>query len=199
VGSSSRAILAAAEYTRDVKKIAAILGILVLALAAGAGGALIAHYYWKNTPVVTTKTPSTPHTISVKPCGASDLDATLKPAVGGGTAGSTYADLTLQNNSKSSCTVQGFPHIQLVDSSSNAVGSPAEQDTANGDGALITLAPSKTATATVRFVADNYPAGTCKTGATAAKITPPGSTGSLNASSSFTTWCPGFSVTSLTQ
>ncbi len=179
-----------------------VISLIALVLVAGAGGALLAHLYWKKTVTKTiTKTihaKAAPVT-AIGPCTTGDLSAALNTDVGGGTAGSIYTELSLKNTSSGSCTLQGFPDVQMTTASNTTVGTPADHDAAGGAGTLLTLASGGSAKATLRFVSNNFPAGTCKENGTLLKVTPPSATTALTVTTSITTWCPGFSVTALTQ
>jgi len=99
------------------------------------------------TPPPTT---TTPPVAAPKPCTADSLAASLNTA-GGGAAGSVYGILTLKNTGGVTCTVKGFPKVELVPgTAAPAIGAPAEQD-ASVPAATVTLAPGEAAGAQLRY------------------------------------------------
>ncbi len=144
-----------------------------------------------------TPTPSAPIPTStpITECSTASLAGSLD-ATGGGTAGTQYRQLILTNRGTTTCTVQGFPGVSLVDAAGTQLGSPAARDGAAG--ALITLAPGASAASAVGFPdAGNFAPGTCSTTSTNLKVYPPNQTAALLVSLA-TQACPGFSVQTLT-
>lgn len=189
----------------SMKKPIVWIGVIVLVVILGGAGAFAAHQ-WRHKSASTTtsqtthtaKKHSTQHTVSLANCAVHDLDATLD-GTGGGTAGSIYEKLILTNNGTTACTLDGFPKAQLVASDGSIVGSVADNDTSDGNGTSLTIQPNGTVHATLRFVQNNFDSGVCKDGATGLAVYAPGDTIALSISTTQTTWCPGFSVTALTQ
>ncbi|MBO9704995.1 MAG: DUF4232 domain-containing protein [Arthrobacter sp.] len=106
-----------------------------------------------SSPSATATPPpatTTPPVAAPKPCTAASLAASLNTA-GGGAAGSVYGILTLKNTGGVTCTVTGFPKVELVPgTAAPAIGAPAEQD-ASVPATTVTLAPGQAAGAQLRY------------------------------------------------
>lgn len=193
------------------KGIAIILIIIALAVGGVVGWLIKGSQAGApaKEPTTTTTQPSTGSqqssntgtTASNGQCTAKALSASVAAAPGGAAAGNRYYNLTLTNTSSDSCTLNGYPGVSLTDSTGAQVGSPADKDTANGS-STVSLATGKSAVATLHLsVSDNYPSGTCTSGATMVKVYPPNDTNFLTTSTTdaaITTWCPGFTTTAFT-
>jgi hypothetical protein len=193
------------------KVLGMILLILVLMAATAAG-----IYMWKQNELATQKkdfdsklaaaqaekTPAadsrpaqelTPPKVATETtCNADELTLTLTNGDGGG-AGTLNQMIVLTNVGKRTCTLVGFPGVSLVNDNGNQIGSPADRAKNNTEKS-ITLKPAAQSKATVSYSdPGNFPAGTCKTGATKLRVYPPNDTGYLSiASPMITAWCPGF-------
>ncbi len=66
--------------------------------------------------------------------------------------------LILSNSSSSSCILDGYPGVSMVQAGTNTpIGAPAERDPLAPSNGAITLAPGQSATAVLRYTqADNY-------------------------------------------
>jgi len=112
-----------------------------------------------TTPSVTPSAPATtpppatttaPPVAGPRPCAAGSLAASLDTS-GGGAAGSVYGILTLKNTGGATCTVTGFPTVELVPgTAAPAIGAPAEKDTSVPP-TTVTLAPGQAAGAQLRY------------------------------------------------
>lgn len=136
------------------------------------------------------KTP--PKVATETTCNADELTLSVTNGDGGG-AGTLNQVLVLTNAGKRTCTLVGFPGVSLVNDNGNQIGSPAERSKSYAEKSL-SLKPAATAKATISYSEQgNFPAGTCKTGATKLRVYPPNDTGYLSvASPMITAWCPGF-------
>lgn len=95
-------------------------------------------------------------------CHTSDISASLKTE--GGAAGSSYLTITLTNQSDHSCTFYGYPGVSAVGGGDDGhqIGKPADKDR-NATASLVTVAPGKAATVTVKKAqAGNYSPQSCK-------------------------------------
>jgi hypothetical protein len=203
---------------KGLKVFGMIVLILVLMAAAAAG-----IYMWKQSELTAqkkdfdaklataqaekaaeTKTPATdsrpaheltpPKVATATTCNADELTLTLTNGDGGG-AGTLNQMLVLTNSGTRTCTLEGFPGVSLVNANGNQIGSPADR-AKNYVEKSLTLKAKEAAKATVSYsVEGNFPAGTCKAGATKLRVYPPNDTGYLSiASPTITSWCPGFEV-----
>jgi hypothetical protein len=89
------------------------------------------------------------------PCTGADLTGTFAAVSGSAGAGNIVYALRLRNGSAAACTVTGIPGITLLDRRGKKLPThpfPAHPGALTA--VLVTLAPGKTATATVRFSPD---------------------------------------------
>jgi len=128
-------------------------------------------------------------------CHTSQLTAALGPSQGA--AGSTYVTLSLSNHSSSTCTVQGYPGVSLLDASGHQIGTPATR--AAGPSGSIVLAPGGVATTTVHTLNAGIAPGGCWAPSTSVKVFPPDELDALTASGSITVCGNTFSVTPMVQ
>jgi Protein of unknown function (DUF4232) len=128
-------------------------------------------------PVAKVTTPATP----IRPgrCVSSGLRASLGQSLGA--AGTSYVALVLTNQSRVTCTLDGYPGVSFIaGTDAHQIGAPAHRDP-RFSSAPVTLLPGATVHATVG-VANyaNYDLHACQPAqATGYRIFPPGSTGSL--------------------
>jgi hypothetical protein len=117
----------------------------------------------------------------VSTCLPSQLQVT--PQQGNGAAGTIYTTVNLTNSSSATCTLQGYPGMQLLNAQggslpTNVVRGQMQFPTAaaNQAPAVVTLAPQQTATFALAY--EDVPVGnetSCPTSAKA-EITPPNDT-----------------------
>jgi Protein of unknown function (DUF4232) len=130
-----------------------------------------------TTPGAEVTTPDTP----IRPgrCLSSGLRASIGQSLGA--AGTSYVALLLTNQSRVTCTLDGYPGVSFIaGADAHQIGAPAHRD-ARFSAAPVTLLPGATVHATVG-VANyaNYDPHACQPAqATGYRIFPPGSTGSL--------------------
>jgi hypothetical protein len=114
---------------------------------------------------------------SVAACATTDLSGTVVLGQGGAAAGSTYYPLNLTNNSKSSCSLFGYPGVSFVTgpSGGSQIGQPATRNPAITPSTVV-LSPGQTAHVTIQVVdALNYSKTACQpVKAHWLKIFPPG-------------------------
>jgi Domain of unknown function (DUF4232) len=123
-------------------------------------------------PASASATPSA----SVAACATTDLNGTVVLGQGGAAAGSTYYPLNLTNNSKSSCSLFGYPGVSFVTGPSGSqIGQPATRNPAITPSTVV-LSPGQTAHVTIQVVdALNYSKSACQpVKAHWLKIFPPG-------------------------
>lgn len=114
-----------------------------------------------TTPATTppaSASPSPTATAADALCTAASLAGSLDDS-GGGAAGHIYMKLTLKNTSSSTCVLDGYPGVSMVNAAqSTPIGAPAVRDAQLPSSGPIALAPGKTSSATLRYTqADNYP------------------------------------------
>jgi Protein of unknown function (DUF4232) len=123
-----------------------------------------------------TASASTPASASVAACATSDLKGVVVLGQGGAAAGSTYYPLNFTNNSKSSCSLFGYPGVSFVTGPSGSqIGQPATRNPAVTPSTVV-LPPGQTAHVTLQVVdALNYSKSACQpVKAHWLKIFPPG-------------------------
>jgi len=130
---------------------------------------------------------SAPTTTNARPASSSTCLATqlrMAPQAGNGAAGTVYMTVTLTNTASVSCTLGGYPGMQLLDSQGAQIptdvvrgGPPAfPTPAANQPPAVVTLAPKQAAAFSLSY--EDVPVGSetsCPTSSTA-EITPPADT-----------------------
>lgn len=186
-----------------------IAGAVLAGIIAGAGGMWLINQaqspHEQKSPTPTPSASPTPTESSIKPsgsnaelsdCATADLNVSFVEAPGGAAAGSVYYLLKFENAGSQKCTMRGFPGVSLVDNDGNQIGSPAGRETMD-DLEKVELDPNEIAQAQVRVVNNNFDNGVCKQGATKLRVYPPNQTAYRDIPVSLTTWCPGFSVTSV--
>ncbi|MFI6167159.1 DUF4232 domain-containing protein [Nocardia sp. NPDC051052] len=112
----------------------------------------------QRTPIVAT-TPTTPVIAApdgVPACASGDLTVSLGQQ--GGAAGSIYVPIVFTNAGTAPCTLSGYPGVSLATGTPpTPIGPPAEPDTASATPQPVTLAPTQSAHAIVRYSqAGNY-------------------------------------------
>jgi Protein of unknown function (DUF4232) len=127
-----------------------------------------------------SSSPAAPATASASApasaCSTTDLNGTVVLGQGGAAAGSTYYPLNLTNNSKSSCSLFGYPGVSFVTGPSGSqIGQPATRNPAITPSTVV-LSPGQTAHVTIQVVdALNYSKSACQpVKAHWLKIFPPG-------------------------
>ncbi len=97
---------------------------------------------------------------------------------GEGAAGSIYRTLDFTNQSKSACTLAGYPGVSAVNRAGRQLGRPASRTPSPIR--AVTLRPGYTATAELRIVQVlNFPRAICQPAAAAGlRVYPPGQTAS---------------------
>ncbi|NHD18179.1 MULTISPECIES: DUF4232 domain-containing protein [unclassified Actinopolyspora] len=123
---------------------------------------------------------STEHPPPVSRCHTGSLDGSLKRGHPG--AGQRYAELTVRNTGDSTCTLYGYPGLELLDES----GSPLPTDvsrTADPGPSTLRLAPDETSSAQLHWgvvPTGTDPAGSsCEPVPAGVRVTPPDETDSF--------------------
>jgi hypothetical protein len=129
-----------------------------------------------TTPATAATSPATPGTAATSAptspsalssgtsvrggCVAANLQAS--PGLSQGTAGTIYYAITLTNVGNTSCTLDGYPGVQLTTGDPGTpIGAPATRDSGETP-AIVTLAPQGAANFTLGVVdAANYPTSKC--------------------------------------
>ncbi|HEY6531394.1 MAG TPA: DUF4232 domain-containing protein [Acidimicrobiales bacterium] len=124
-------------------------------------------------------------------CATSQLQAELGPSNVG--AGQSYAPLILRNTSSSTCLVQGFPGVSVLDGSGNQIGQPATRD--GSEGGEVLLQAGGVASATLHTTNEGI-GPSCEPTSAQMKVFPPDQTAELTFSAEYTV-CGGFTVTTL--
>jgi len=116
-------------------------------------------------------------------CTVDDLSVTVRPAEGGGAAGSQYTEILLTNTADQPCTTGGFGGVSYVGGGSGTqVGAPAKRAKKN-EVETFTLRPGQSAVQVLREVrAENYDDAECEPQPVdGLRIYPPNETRSLYA------------------
>lgn len=133
-----------------------------------------------NTPpdVPSTHTPvaAPPSSAGAPRCTADRLHLSLGRLSPG--AGNIYVPLVFTNTGTAICLLQGFPGVSLLSASGSRIGEPAQRE----GSALppVTLAPGKSAYASLHTVNDGVSDKPCWQTATSVQAYPPGSTQALH-------------------
>ena len=128
-------------------------------------------------------------------CTAAQLSLLVRPARGGGAAGSQYTEIVLTNSSSTPCTTGGFGGVSYVgEGDGSQIGAPAarvDQDRV----VTLTLEPGQAAVQVLRETrAESYPRAQCDPVAVdGLRVYPPNETHSLYAAHP-TTGCANRSV-----
>lgn len=112
-----------------------------------------------NNPVATATATSTAPAGQAATCDYSSIH--IAAATAEGAAGSRYITLTFTNSGANPCMIAGWPTVNYVDASGNAIGAPASQAaewTSSGE----LLQPGKSATATLRETRAGLYGDTCQ-------------------------------------
>lgn len=114
-----------------------------------------------------------------------------------GAAGTIYQPFKVENASKKSCKVSGYPTVFLYGSDGYALGNAAAP-TAQPAPTSITLGPGEAAHTTVGFPqAGNFDPGVCSANkSTSIRVFMPGAVASLELPLE-NYWCPGFSSSAM--
>lgn len=147
----------------------------------------------RPTPLLTsTLTPSPTATVT-PPLGACDTaNLALSLSQPQGAAGTLYYTIRLTNTGGHTCTLYGYPGVQLQ-ANGQAMGSPA---TRNPSMPLTTISLQAGQAAKANLAVpnkDNYPAGSCSALSTGVAVYPPNTYSALTAPLA-ANWCPGFSI-----
>lgn len=127
-------------------------------------------------------------------CQTSNLSLSLANPVG--TAGTSYVDLIITNTSATSCTLNGYPTVTLLDGQGHQLGQAATPSS-SATTTTITLQPNKAAYSSVSFPNPGFfSPGTCSADSADIRMIPPGSATALEANTT-EQYCPGFSVSSI--
>jgi len=129
-----------------------------------------------STPGAASSPALSPPATAAAACPASTLQ--VKPGVAEGYAGGVYQVIEFTNTSGASCTLYGYPGVSLVTGPPYAQVGLAAKRVSTAPVKLVTLAPGRSATATLQIVdALNFPAGRCgPVKATNLKVYPPNQT-----------------------
>ncbi|MFJ9315657.1 DUF4232 domain-containing protein [Pimelobacter simplex] len=128
-------------------------------------------------------------------CTAAQLSLLVRPAKGGGAAGSQYTEIVLTNSSDSPCTTGGFGGVSYVGGGDGSqIGAPARRVDA-GHVLTLTLEPGEAAVQVLRETrAENYSRADCDPVAVdGLRVYPPNETHSLYAAHP-TTGCASRSI-----
>lgn len=129
------------------------------------------------TTTVAAATTTTAGPTGPQPCQTAQLSGRL--ANPNGAAGTIYYTLELTNTGTTTCTVTGYAGVSFVTNSAGTqIGAAARRDP--GSAATVTLAPGKSAGATLGIVdASNYGSGCGISPAAGLRVYPPGNTAAL--------------------
>ncbi|WP_051951881.1 DUF4232 domain-containing protein [Actinacidiphila yeochonensis] len=123
-------------------------------------------------------------------CAAGQLSAALGDGDAG--AGQLYRYLVLTNTSGTSCHVDGYPGVSLLDADGRQIGQPADRDPRAYS--PVVLAPGAAASDTIH-TANRM--GTCLPASVKVRVYPPGSRQALTADGQVTVCAGTFTVTPL--
>ena len=164
---------------RGERRRATALGVvLALALVGGLVAVRLNNHTTPAGTVSSTPTP-TPHS-STHPtqradhCRVSDLR--IFDAGSNGAAGTIQATIAIVNESGKTCTLIGYPHLQLLDAQGNLLPTsvlPGRASDAPSKPTLVTLRPGERAMFVLRYSDVGNGPGSCKT-ASQLRVTPPG-------------------------
>ena len=129
-----------------------------------------------STPAAAPSPTLTPPATAAAACPTSKLQ--VKAGVSEGYAGGVYQVIEFTNTASASCTLYGYPGVSLVTGPPYAQLGLAAKRASTVPVTLVTLAPGKSATATLQIVdALNFPASTCQpVKATNLRVYPPNQT-----------------------
>jgi hypothetical protein len=149
-----------------------------------------------KTTTTATSVPKTSASTGPVACSSSNLQLSLGQV--SNAAGTSYFDAILTNTSGSTCTLNGYPVVQLGDGQGNPIGSAASNDT-NATPSTVTLASNQTAHTVVGVPNPGFfSPSQCSASSTYILVTLPGNTVALKAAYSNQS-CPNFSVTAITS
>jgi hypothetical protein len=130
-----------------------------------------------SSPAAQASASATPTaSASAAACATTSLHGVVVLGQGGAAAGSTYYPLNLTNNSKSPCSLFGYPGVSFVTGPSGSqIGRPATRNPAIPP-SMVVLSPGQTAHVTIQVVdALNYSKSACQpVKAHWLKVFPPG-------------------------
>ena len=134
---------------------------------------------------------SAPH---LRGCATASLKVSLGPA--NGTAGTTFYPLKFVNQSKTTCTLRGYPPVSAVTSSGTQIGNAASRVTSKFG--TVALAPGTTHTASIGILeTGNFSPSRCApVTAAGLKVVPPTAVKSVTIKKRFST-CSSTTTTSL--
>jgi hypothetical protein len=137
-------------------------------------------------------TSSTRATVASIHCATNELSASLgNPNAG---AGQVYTPLVLTNTGNRTCELRGFPGVSVLDASGNQIGQPASRE--GSEGATVSIAPGKTASATLHTTNQGVGGSSCSAQSSKMKVFPPDDTVALTFAAGYTV-CGGFQVSTL--
>jgi hypothetical protein len=105
-----------------------------------------------------------------------------------------YTPLVLTNTGTRTCELRGFPGVSILDASGTQIGQPAGRE--GTEGATVSIAPGKTASATLHTTNAGVGGSTCTAVSAKMKVFPPDDTAALTFNASYTA-CSGFQVSTL--
>ena len=140
-----------------------------------------------SPPTTAPPASSTSFPAGVIRCTSSALSVSL--GEGNGAAGTIYYPLRFTNTGTTTCALEGYPGISLVDSSGNQIGSPAGRAPSTSP-TVVTVAPGQSSVATVSL---SDVLNTCSTPemGSGLRVYPPNQTGALFAPSTAIAICTG--------
>jgi hypothetical protein len=94
-------------------------------------------------PPPPTSTPPTGAAPAGNACATAQLQVDL--TAGQGAAGTEFSGITFRNRSDTTCTLQGYPGVSLLDGQRRQIGQPAKR--VQGTSPIVVLAPGQAATA----------------------------------------------------
>lgn len=144
------------------------------------------------TTTTAASTSSTRATVASIHCATNELSASLGVPNAG--AGQVYTPLVLTNTGTRTCELRGFPGVSVLDSAGNQIGQPAGREGA--EGTTVSIAPGKTASATLHTTNQGVGGGSCSAESAKIKVFPPDDTAALTFPAAYTV-CGGFQVSTL--
>jgi hypothetical protein len=100
----------------------------------------------------------------------------------------------LTNTGNRTCELRGFPGVSVLDASGNQIGQPASRE--GSEGATVSIAPGKTASATLHTTNQGVGGSSCSAQSSKMKVFPPDDTVALTFAAGYTV-CGGFQVSTL--
>jgi hypothetical protein len=115
-------------------------------------------------------------TVASNRCHTSQLSADVGPTQGA--AGNLYTPVELTNKGTTSCVIDGFPGVSLLDNGGQPIRTPATRDTSR-TASSVTLGPGAIASSTIHTNDAGIAPGGCWPASTSLRIYPPDETASL--------------------